>query len=91
MAPRGPGVPRIPACHADAAEVLRFLDVPFSQVVAVDYDSVLYLTPKKEARTLWLHRDPQTLTLSHLVETGFQITRPACLPSCQTSPSSSDQ
>jgi hypothetical protein len=76
-----------PACHRDAGLILTQLQIPFRQVVRVDSDSILYLTPTKEPRTLWLHRDPISQALSHKVEQGFSI-EPPLWPCSPTSPSS---
>jgi hypothetical protein len=60
-----------PACHRDAALILTKLNIHYRDVIAVDIDSVLYTTPAKEPRTLWLHRDPQTSDLAFSVQKAF--------------------
>jgi hypothetical protein len=65
-----------PELEEDAQTILTEAGVPWSDVVHVDHDCILYVNGHK-ARTLWLSRQPGTGRLRTLMAEGFQAEAPA--------------
>lgn len=64
----------------DARQILREADCPFTDIVQVDSDAILYLNGLRRPRTLWLWRNPQTGKLTVKMVEGFQAVAPADWP-----------
>lgn len=62
-------------CFADARLIIRGEGLSCNRVVAVDYDSILYLNSIDHARTMWLHR-PERGKLRLQLVPGFDASPP---------------
>lgn len=69
-----------PDLLADARQILAEADCPYTRIVSIDFDSILYLNAMRRPRTLWLFRNPDTGKLKVRMATGFPAVPPVGWP-----------